>query len=145
MTKAKVPAGQHVTLSIVEFDPATCDFTVAKGRREGGQPSFARKLSSIQASGASSGAVPVATSVVKDATWGTCGSSDYVCAEGVIYDNYYSSGTAIPGFTEQYITVYDPIQYSVLEDGNRIIWTYDSSTYCFIHAFMLHYTVDRWN
>ena len=128
-SKDQVAHGEHITLSVVELNPSTCDFTVARDNHTSVAANGSPNPGSLatptqQPSGSLRAWAP-------KSDFGTCSDG---CSEAAFYDETYSPGLSVSGESQAFVSVYDPIGYVVLENGNRIDFWWDTNTGCMQHA-----------
>jgi hypothetical protein len=128
-SKDQLAHGEHITLSVLELDPSTCDFTVARDNHTSVAPNVSVNPGSVSAptqKGSSSFKIPT-----PKAAFGSCANG---CTEGTFYNQTYSSGLTVSGESQAFVSVYDPIGYVVLENGNKIDFWWSTNTGCMQHA-----------
>ena len=117
--------GERSAIRIVEFDPISCEFTVARGQLTEGLQATSRL--ERQSKGYHLDFGGEATSMSGPGT-----------PEAPAEDIPISS--PMPGVALQQLIAYDPFHIMLAEDGNTINYTWNTSTSCLTAAIGNHYT-----
>jgi hypothetical protein len=140
-----LPRGSRVTLRIVEYDPQTCEYVLARGSLRQ-HPAPAPGSRSMAAAYFVRGKPfpstgPIATLDACDPAaeqccdnMDTCGGSGGGDAGGA------SGGFLASGMAMQDLIVYDPVGAVVNQDQNTIQYTWNMATRCVVSATGRHYT-----